>query len=173
MFKKLILLLCLVAPLTLVAQEKIAFVNTQEIFAKMPELKDAESKLATKGEALNKTIQALQTEYQSKLEAYSKKLEAVQKGDTTITEGDLQDAGQELSQLQERIQTRQENAQAEFSKEQQTLIAPLQEKMMKAIKEVGDENGFQYVFDSAALLYTGSSAIDASKQVKTKLGIVD
>lgn len=173
MFKKLILLLCLVAPVALVAQEKIAFINSQEVFMKMPELKDVESKLATKGESLNKTVEALQTEYQTKVEEFNKQLEEFQKDSTKVSEADLMDAQKALQQLQERIQTRQENAQAEYQKYQQELIAPLHEKMGKAIREVGAENNYQYVLDASALLYTGSNAIDATKLVKSKLGIVD
>lgn len=173
MLKKLILLLCLVAPIALVAQEKIAFINSQEVFMKMPELKDVESKMAVKGETLNKSVEALQAEYQTKAEAFQKKLTDFQNDSTSVSETDLQDAQKELQQLLERIQTRQENAQAEYQKYQQELIAPLHEKMSKAIKEVGTEQNYQYILDGASILYTGSSAVDATKQVKTKLGIVD
>lgn len=173
MLKKLILLLCLCAPIAMVAQDKIAFVNSQELLFKMPELKDIESKLATKRETLQKSMEAIQTEYQTKLEEYGQQLEKFQKGDTTVSEAAIQDAQKNLSQLQERYQTYAESSQAEYEKYQGELFAPVQEKMRKAIKEVGDEQKYQYIIEAPALLYIGSSAIDASKFVKSKLGIVD
>lgn len=173
MLKKFILLLCLVAPMALVAQDKIAHINFQEVMSKMPELKDVEAKLATKSETLQKGIQALQTEYQTKLEEYGKKVEAIQKDTTAVSESEIMDAQKELQQLQERIQTRSESAQAEYEKYYQELLTPIHERIRKAIKDVGDEQNYKYIIEASALLYTGSSATDASKQVKTKLGIVD
>ena len=173
MFKKLILLLLLVAPMALVAQEKIAYINSQEVFMKMPELKDVESKIAAKRETLQKSFDALQTEYQAKLEEFNKLIEAIQKDSTAVSEADILDAQKALQQLQERIQTRQENASAELEKTQQELLTPLQEKMVKAVKEVGAEQNFLYIIDVAALPYISPNAVDATKFVKTKLGIVN
>ena len=48
---------------------------------------------------------------------------------------------------------------------------PIQQKLQDAIKAVGDEKGYTYIIDPAALLYTGSSAVDATPFVRTKLGL--
>jgi len=166
MLKKLILLLFIVAPITIFAQDKIAFINAGEIFSKMPELKEVETKLATKRETITKQATAIQTEYQTKLEQFSKDT-------TTVTQSILVDRQSELETLEKRYQDFIQNSQADFEREQQTLLAPLQQKMRQAIKDVGDENNFVYILDAASLLHVGNSAIDASKQVKTKLGITD
>lgn len=171
MLKKFILLLFLVAPVALVAQEKIAYVSSQEIMSKMPELSDMESKMATKQETIKKTLEEIQTEYQTKLEVYGKKLEAFQKGDSTVSESELMDKQKDLTQVQERHETFSQQSQAELEKLYNSLMAPVQEKIMKAIKAVGDEQGYAYILDRQALLYVNPSAADASKQVKAKLGI--
>ena len=166
MLKKLILLLFVVAPMTIFAQDKIAYINADEIFSKMPELKEVESKLATKSETIKKNASAIEAEYNALVDKFSK--------DTTnLTESILLDRQTQLESLQKRYQDFLQTSQAEFQKEQQALIAPIQQKMRQAIKTVGDENNYTYVLDAATLLHIGSHATDANKMVKTKLGITD
>lgn len=173
MLKKFILLLCLVAPVALVAQEKIAYVSSQEIMSKMPELSEMESKMATKQESIKKTLEGIQTEYQTKVEDFQKKMGAFQQGDSTVTESELMDKQKDLQQVQERLETFNQSSQAELEKLYNSLMTPIQEKVLKAIKEVGDEQGYTYIMDRQGLLYANPSAINASKFVKTKLGITE
>ena len=67
MLKKLFLLLLIVAPVSIFAQDKLAFINAEEVFSKMPELKEVESKLATKSETIRKNLTALEKEYNDKV----------------------------------------------------------------------------------------------------------
>ncbi|EGK00255.1 MAG: OmpH family outer membrane protein [Prevotella sp.] len=166
MFKKLILLLIVIAPMSMFAQDKIAYINANEIFSKMPELKDVETKLAAKSETIKKNAAAIEAEY-------TKKVEEFQKDTTNLTESILLDRQTQLDGLRDRYQNFVQTSQAEFEKEQQTLITPIQQKMRQAIKDVGDENNYAYILDAATLLHIGSHATDASKMVKTKLGITD
>ncbi|GAB6120187.1 hypothetical protein JCM30204_13360 [Dysgonomonas termitidis] len=148
------------------AQDKIAYINANEIFSKMPELKDVETKLAAKSETIKKNAAAIEAEY-------TKKVEEFQKDTTNLTESVLLDRQTQLDGLRDRYQNFIQTSQAEFEKEQQTLITPIQQKMRQAIKDVGDENNYSYILDAATLLHIGSHATDASKMVKTKLGITD
>ncbi len=167
MFKKLILLLLVLAPISIFAQDKIAYLNANEIFAKMPELKEVETKLAAKSETIKKNAAAIEAEYNALLEKF--------KGTKTedLTESIVLDRQTQLENLQKRYQDFLQTSQAEYEKEQQALIAPLQQKMRQAIKDVGDENNYTYILDAATLLHVGSHALDISKQVKTKLKITD
>lgn len=173
MLKKFILLLCLAAPLALAAQEKVAYINAQEIMFKMPEIKDIETKMATKQETVKKTLDGIQAEYQTKLEDYGKKLEAFQKGDSSVSEAEMLDQQKALTQVQERYETFAQSSQTDLEKSYGELMAPVNEKVRKAIKAVGDEQGFAYILDVQAILYVSPSSVDASKHVKTKLGITD
>ena len=132
----------------------------------MPELKDVETKLAAKSETIKKNAAAIEAEY-------TKKVEEFQKDTTNLTESILLDRQTQLDGLRDRYQNFVQTSQAEFEKEQQTLITPIQQKMRQAIKDVGDENNYAYILDAATLLHIGSHATDASKMVKTKLGITD
>ncbi len=165
MLKKLIILLFAIAPLAAFAQEKIAYINTQEIFSLMPELKGIESQMATKQEEVQKNAQALETEYNKKMEEFSKV--------ANPSDAVRQDQQKQLAQIQERYQLFVQNSQKEAQEMQQKLIAPVHKKIADAIKAVGDEKGFTYILDLAAgaIVYQSDKSTNATPLVKAKLGI--
>ncbi|OQY00193.1 MAG: hypothetical protein B6I24_00270 [Bacteroidetes bacterium 4572_128] len=80
---------------------------------------------------------------------------------------------QELQDLQQRIQTFQGTAQQELQKKEMELLKPIIQKAQDAIKEVGKENGFTYIYDigTGAIVYYSEESIDILPMVKKKLGI--
>lgn len=166
MVKKLLLVLLFVAPLSLIAQEKYAYVNSQEVMNKMPEMGEMEKKIVSTREAILKTKQELEAEYQQKADKF-------QKDTANVSESILQSRYQELEQLEERYKLFMTNSETELRKVQQTLFTPIQQKLQKAIKEVGDEKGYTYIFDTNTLIYKNPKLTDATKSVKAKLGIID
>ncbi len=167
MLKKLIILFFAIAPLALVAQEsKIAYINSQEIFALMPELSTIETQLSTKQEQVKKNAAALENEYNNKMEEF-------QKSADEVTESILMDRQKQIQQIEERYQAFMQNSQKEIQEMQQKLVAPVQEKLQKAIKDVGEEKGYTYILDyaSGSIAYNSPTAINAGPLVKAKLGI--
>lgn len=164
MLKKLIILLFVAAPLGAFAQEKIAYVNSQELFSLMPEIGGVESQLATKQADIRKNLEAMDAEY-------NKKIQEFQDSKEEATESVLLDRQKQIQQIQERFQTYSENSRKELEDLQSKLITPIQEKLRKAIQDVGAEQGYTYIVESGVLLYTGTNAINADKFVKAKVGI--
>lgn len=164
---KQLLLLLFLLPLSVVAQNKLAFVTIDEVFSKMPELKEIETKMATKTEAVRKNMESMETELQKKLKEFED-MPAENK-----TQAITADYEKQVQDLHSRYQTFVQSSQQELEKEQQTLLAPLQQKMMKAIKDVGDENGYSLILNSNAILHVGADVKNANDQVKTKLGITN
>ncbi len=164
MLKKLIILLFILAPVGIYAQEKLAYINTQEVFGQMPELKDVETKLATKQEEIKKNLAAMEAEYQKKLEEF-------QKDSTEVTESLLLDRQTQLQQIQSRYETYAQNSSKEFGDYQQQLLAPVQQKLQKAIQKVGADKGYTYILEAGAILYTSPSAVNIGDVVKAELGI--
>lgn len=167
MLKKLIILFFAIVPLALVAQEsKIAFVNSQELFGSMPELSSIETQMNTKQEQVKKNAAALETEYNNKMEEFKNSTDEV-------TEAILIDRQKQIQQIEERYQTFMQNSQKEVQDLQQKLLAPVQEKLQKAIKDVGEEKGYTFILDiaSGSIAYHSPTAIDANPLVKAKLGI--
>jgi outer membrane protein len=169
--KKLLILLFAIAPLSMgiAAQEiKIAYINSQEIFNAMPEIPTIEKQLNDKQEEIKKNASALETEYNSKLEEFTK-------AGSNVSDAVKQDQQRQLEQINERYQLYIQNSQKEAQDLYQKLITPVNQKIQNAIKAIGDENGFTYIFDvatpSSPIVYVSDSAINVTQMVKTKLGI--
>lgn len=163
--KKFVVLLFMMLPLGLVAQEaKIAIVNTVEIFNVMPEVSEVETQLGALNEQYEKEFKVMQDEYNKKFAEY------VEQRDS-LTDNIRLRREQEIQDLENRIQNFVPVAQQEMQKKSQDLYAPIQEKLQNAIKAVGDEKGYTYILNPQVLLYTGNSAIDATPFVKAKLGL--
>ena len=168
MLKKLLIVCIALAPLAAVAQDvKIAYINTQEIFTAMPELSSIETQLITKQEEINKNGQALIDEFNKKLEEFE--------NNPAASETLQQDQQKQLAQIQERFQVYQQNSQQELNQLQQQLLEPINKKIADAIKVVGDENSYTFVFDVATMqspiVYVSPTATDITALVKTKLGL--
>jgi len=168
MLKKLLIFFIALAPLAAVAQDvKIAYLNAQQIYSAMPELAGIEKPLTTKQEEISKNGQALVDEFNKKTEEFGKV--------TTTSATVQQDQQKQLTQIQERYQVYLQNSQQEMQQLQQQLIEPVNKKIADAIKAVGDENKYTFVFDvstmQSPIVYVNPTAINITPQVKTKLGL--
>jgi outer membrane protein len=165
--KKIILTVLMFIPLGIIAQEmKIAVVNTQAVFTSMPEISNYETEIANTRKQYESELTSMQEEYNRKYSDLTAQADSLTENIKKLRLQEIQD-----------IQTRMDNfvpmAQEAMSKKSEELLAPIQEKMNKAIKAVGDENGYTYILINtpSIVLYIGSTAIDATDKVKAKLGI--
>ena len=157
--KKLIVLLLMILPLGAIAQEvKIAFVKTQEVFMAMPEVSGMEKQMADLNEKY-------------RVEFKQKKYSDFVAQQDSLTENIKLRRMQEIQDIQERMDNFVQVAQQDVQKKQQELLQPIQQKLHEAIQKVGEEKGYTYIIDPAALLYTGTNAVDATPFVRTKLGL--
>ena len=151
--KKLIVLLLMILPLSAIAQEvKIAYVKTQEVFMAMPEVSEMEKKLADLNEKYKGELKLMQDEYQKKYADF------IQQQDS-LTENIKLRRMQEIQDIQTRMDNFVQMGQQDVQKQQQDLLMPIQQKLQDAIKAVGDEKGYTYIIDPAALLYTGHNIV--------------
>ncbi len=163
--KKLIALLLMVLPLTVVAQEvKIAYVNTQDVFMAMPEVADMEKQMADLNEKYRLELQQMQDEYKKKYSDFIAQQDS-------LTENIKLRRMQEIQDIQGRMDNFMQVAQQDVQKKQQELLQPIQQKLQDAIQKVGEEQGYTYIIDPAALLYRGTTAVDATSFVRAKLGL--
>ena len=148
------------------AQVKIAHVNTAEVLDAMPDKAKAEKSLEKYYDELQNQLQAMAKEYQTKMQDY----EANQ---ATMSNLVKQSKEKEIVDLQTRIQQFQLNAEDEFANKRAELLKPMLDKIQNAINAVGKEKGYTYILDLAtgAAVFVGDDAVDATKDVKGKLGI--
>lgn len=169
MLKKLLIFIIALVPASLIAQDlKIAYINSQEVFAAMPELSGIETQLTEKQEQISKNGQAL-------VDEYTKKAEEFQATSATTSEALKQDQQAQLQSILQRYELFQQNSQQEMQQLQQQLLGPVNQKISDAIQAVGAANNYTYIFDTSnmqsPIVYTHPSAVNITPDVKTRLGI--
>lgn len=158
-----------IAAMSVSAQQpavKLGHIESQKLISAMPEWAEAQKKYQAQQEEVEKELTNLQEQFQTKMAEYAEKSKTYSEVIRTSKE-------QELQELRQRIQRFQETAMGELDKAQRALMQPITDKATNAIKEVGKENGFTYIFDvnSGALVYTAENSIDVLPLVKKKLGL--
>jgi len=163
--KKIIVLMCMFLPFGVFSQEaKIAVVNAAEIFNMMPELDDVDNQLAILSTQYQNDLQSMQADLTAKNDEYIKIQE-------TLPENLKLRRQEEMQQIYERIQNLYTVAQQDIEQKRIELMEPIEEKITKAIQEVGAEQGYTFIMNNQMMLYVSPSAIDATQLVKTKLGL--
>ena len=146
---------------------KFGHINSDELIQAMPEYDSATVKLEKFRKELVNALELMTVELNTKNDTY-------QKESKNLSDIVKQTKEQELMDMNKRIQDFQTNAQTQLQNKQSEVFQPIYAKVDKAIKDVGKENGFLYVFDVAkgALLYFDETkSINVMTLVKTKLGL--
>lgn len=148
--------------------QKFGHVNATEIMLLMPEMKRVEHVLDSFQLSLDAQLKEKYDEY-AKIEAKLKKQIADKVSQTLIdlTQQELQDKYTQITNFQAVVEQ-------EYVEKQTLLLKPLNDKILKAIKDVCTEKGLNYVFDisKGALVYWDEKD-DVNKEVRKKLGIAE
>jgi outer membrane protein len=153
---------------TLFAQNfKFGHLNRNELIQAMPEFDSARKTLEKLNTELTNAGELLQVELNNKYEAYLK-------DGKNLTELVRQTKEQELQDYQRRLSEFQTNAQNQIQEKQVALFTPITEKADKAIREVGKDNGFIYIFDisgNQVAYFDETKSTNVLPLAKTKLGL--
>lgn len=167
-FGYIILVIILVSGQSVMAQNlKFGHINSEELFAIMPERDSVVTKLELVRTDLQNNLELMNVEFNNKYKDYVD-------NQAKMTALVRQTKEQELSELQTRIQNFQNAASQQFEEERMTLLEPIYTKIEKAIKDVAKENSFTYVFDTSKgvlLYFDETKSQNLLALVKTKLGI--
>lgn len=158
------------------AQQKIGHINSDEIFAALPEAKTVSTTIENLAKAKQAEIDKMITEYQNKYKAAQDKEKTLSEANKDVVVKELQDAQVQLQDLQKRIEDARNKARTDVEAKQGELFPPLQQKVATAINTISKEKGLSYVFDTAVsqgfnnvVYFDGGE--DITLAVKTKLGI--
>jgi len=165
---KLLSLLLFVGSVAFAQQLKFGNVNTQEILMSMPELKEVQTKLESEFKQKENMLTTMQEDLKKQQDEYMKIAESMTPEARATKEQELQSMGQ-------KVQNFYMLAQQQLQAKEQELKTPLLQKVKVAIQEVGDENGFIYIFEvtSGLTLFHSHETVDVTPLVKAKLGIKD
>ena len=159
--KKLVLMLMLLAPMTMMAQ-KFGKVNTQTIMQALPDVAKANGELEALQKQKDNELKAMQEEFQRKADEY-------QKGASTMNATAKQQKETEMQGLQQKIQQAYQDGQQELQKKSNELMQPIVAKVRAAIDAVGKAGNYTYIFEEGAAIYTGSNVLDVTKEVQSKI----
>lgn len=169
--KKIFALLTIVAGLAVTSAyaqtQKIAHLNVDQLLSLMPETKAMEDALNKYGEQLQKDMEDMRSELESRAQN-------LQTNQANWTQLRIAKEQEELQLLYERIQQYQAQAQQDFQDKQLEMMQPIIEKAQNAVNEVARENGFTYVLDSSqskGVVIFAELGEDILPLVKAKLGI--
>jgi outer membrane protein len=172
--KRFIGIAVIIALVTLVGQKAVAqnikfgHINSDELIQSLPEFDSANVKLEKFRKDLINALELMQVELNNKSEAYNKD----SKNYTDIVK---QTKEQELVDMNKRIQEFQSNAQQQLQEKQSEVFQPIIARVDKAIKDVGKENGFVYIFSigqgSSLLFFDETKSTNIMPLAKAKLGL--
>lgn len=149
------------------AQQKIGYINSEELILSMPEAKKADGEISAYAKTFQDQLTAMQKELETKYKTY-------QTAGKTMSEAMKDVKEKEMSDLQARIQSTQQSAEEKIAAKRQDALKPITEKADKAIQDVAKEKGYTYILDSStgSLIYA-TQADNIIQDVKNKLGIKD
>ena len=156
----------LVLPMSVFAQ-KFGHIKSQEILLAMPEYTKAQTDIQTMQKQYEDDMKRVQEEFQKKFTAF-------QEEQANLPKNILERRQNELQQLQERAMQMGQDAQRELEKAWMEMLEPIAKKIDDAIKAVGQEGGYVYIFDlsSTQIPYVSETlSTDITGAVKSKLGI--
>lgn len=125
--------------------QKIGVVDTNYILEKLPQYKDAESRLNTQIATWQTEIQNLQSDYERKKSAFE--------SEKVLLVGDqLKQREKEVRDLDQNIKTTLSlrfGTNGEIAKLRANLTQPFQDQIWNAIKTMSEKNGLGIVFDKS------------------------
>jgi len=166
MLKKIALILLLIAPMSVFAQ-KFGHFNAQEILAVMPETQKAQTDIDTMRKQYEDEIKRTEDEVNKKFAAYQQEQANLPKNIQERRQKELQDLAEKGMQYQR-------DAQQELERSWMEMLEPIYKKLNDAVKAVGDEGGYVYLFDisTTQIPYVNETlSTNVTAAIKAKLGI--
>lgn len=165
MFKKLVLAVAfaLAIPAVMSAQ-KFGVVDANEVFSAMPETGAIQNQMQEAQKKYEGEFKNLQEEFDKKFAEYQALGNDAPAAIKERRESELQELGQKIEQFRN-------TAANDLQRQQQTLMAPIEQKLMEAIKAVGQEGNYTFIFQDGQAAYQGNDVVNVTAAVKAKLGI--
>ncbi len=161
------ILLLVAAAIPSPAQMKIGYINSEAVMQQLPEAQDAQKQLDAISTDWQSDLTKMQTDLQHRFEDYDKKKLVMSDKRRAEVEKELQDLERKMVDYR----TAKFGANGELFTKQNEIMKPVQDKLFKAVKDVADEGGYDYVFDksSTTLLMYSNEKNDLTSKVLAKL----
>ena len=165
MFKKILTVVAVALALPVIAAaQKFGTVDVNAIFTAMPETTAAQTQLQEANKKYEDEFKKLQEEVDKKYQEF----QALPEG---TPESIKERRMQEIQELAQKIDTFRNTASQDLQRQQEQLMAPIQQKIVEAIKTVGQEGNYTFILENGVPAYSGTDVTDVTAAVKAKLGI--
>ena len=166
--KRILMIALALMPLMLMAQAKIAVVNSQELFNLLPEKATAEAQLKALSDKYHAEYELLRGEFDKKYADYQ-----TVAADASMPETIKDRRIQELQESDKKMRDFERRAADDIAAQREALTKPISDKIQAAIRTAGAQGGYDLVLDTAVtpVAYTGPNTTDITPMVKTLLGL--
>lgn len=166
--KKMILTIMVMVAAVAANAQKFALVDMEYILKNVPAYERANEQLNQVSKKWENEVEVLLKEAETLYKKYQS--ESVFLSDTQKTKAEeaIMAKEKEASELKKKYFS----SEGELYKKRQSLLAPIQDEIYNAVKDICDQKGYQLVLDRAScgsIIYA-SPKIDISDEVLTKLG---
>ncbi len=145
--------------------QKVGHLSSVQLIDSLPEAKLASKTLRQYEASLNKAGDEMLTKYQEKVKKYQIDMKA-----GSLTTNQQKQVQSELELDNNALSNYRESVRNSLEKKRQELVQPILDKINKAIKELGVEENYLFIFDSSAGLLYFKESEDVSSKIFKKLG---
>ena len=166
--KRITFLLSLLFAVTLAtAQTKIAFINSATVMEQLPEAQDAQKQIDGLAQQWQTELNQMAADMQKKVDDYDKRKLIMSDKRRSEVEKELQDLDKKIIDFR----NAKFGTNGEMFAKQNELMKPIQEKVFKAVKDVADEEAYDYVVDrsSSTMLLFANAKHDLTQKVISNL----
>ncbi len=149
------------------AQTKIAFINSATVMEQLPEAQDAQKQIDGLAQQWQTELNQMAADMQKKVDDYDKRKLIMSDKRRAEVEKDLQEMDKKIIDFR----NTKFGTSGEMFTKQNELMKPIQEKIFKAVKDVADEESYDYVVDrsSSTMLLFANAKHDLTQKVIAKL----
>jgi len=157
------------APAPAEAQQRIAYVDSEEVLEQLPAYASVQQELDRIAEEMEAEIRELDQEVDRMFDEY-------QARELLYTQEERERRRREIVEAEEdveRLRQQYFGPEGEFFRRQEERLRPLQEQVLQAVEVVADENGYDYVFDRSGdfLFLYADPQYNLTRDVLRELGI--
>ncbi len=144
--------------------QKTAFINTDTIFSKLPQMQEAQKKLGDFLKQVQTELNDMQKEYQQKVSDYQNSKDTL---DKFIADKKLE----EIKDLDKKIQNFKVQAQTQYLQMQKELLNPIEENFKKAVEKVAKKKGYTSVIQITPQIIYYDKKYDITDLVLKEMGV--
>ena len=148
--------------------QKFALIDMEYILENIPEYQKANEELNLVSQQYQKAIEAKAKEAETLYTAYQKAASSLNASQRTQKEEAIIAKEKEAAELRKKYF----GPEGEMAQKEEALIAPIQNKIYEAVKQISQKNGYDAVIDRASVtsIIFASPRIDISNEVLSRLG---